>query len=206
MPILPCKEADILALARQMLAGYISHAADFPSINRLLLNFKCDAYANAREGQIEALSQMKLATDNKNTSLNTLRELMKNCLKKSQVDASGDPDKLEYIGWGPKAPSVSADPPGQPRNLLALDQGPGSVTLDWKPPALGSGGPVRTYVIEKRNQPQGGDFSNWQQAGTSLETKASLTGQQRGIQLEYRVKAINTGGESPPSNTVAVVL
>ncbi len=207
MPTLPSKEADILALARQMLAGYQSHPADFPSINPMFLNMKCFLYATVRKGQLEAHSQLLLATDNKNASLDTLRELMKNCLKKSQVDAAGDPDKLGYIGWGPKALPVSVDPPGQPRNLAALNQGPNSVTLEWKPPAPGSGGPVRTYVIEKRNQPQGGgDFSNWQPVDTALETEALLTGQQRGVQLEYRIKAINTGGESPPSNTAAVVL
>ena len=151
--------------------------------------------------------QLKLATDKKNASLDALRELMKNCLKKSEVDVAGDPDKLEYIGWGPKAPPVSIVPPGQTRNLMALNQGPGSVTLDWKPPAPGSGGPVRTYVIEQRNQPEGGgDFTNWQPVDSALESEATLTNQQRGIQLEYRVKAINTGGESPPSNTIAVVL
>jgi len=30
--------------------------------------------------------------------------------------------------------------------------------------------------------------------------------QPRGQQFEYRIKAVNTGGESPPGNTVAVVL
>jgi hypothetical protein len=206
MPRLPSKEADILALARQMIAGYQTHGADFPGISWGLLNAKRTIYANARKAQIDARSRLKLATENKNASLDTLRELMKNCLKKSAVDVAGDPDKLQYIGWGPKAPPVSVDPPGQPRNLVALTQGIDSVTLDWKSPAPGSGGPVRTYIIEQRNQPQGGDFSDWQPVDTSLETKATLTGQQRGIQLEYRVKAINTGGQSPPSNTVAVVL
>jgi hypothetical protein len=207
MPRLPSKEADVLALARQMVAGYQSHGADFPSTNWPFLKFKCLIYTNARKGQIEAHSQMRLATDNKNASLDTLRELMKNCLKKSQVDAAGDPDKLQYIGWGPNAPAVSVDPPGQPRNLVALNQGTSSVTLDWKPPTHGSGGPVRTYLIEQRNQPQGGsDFSNWQPVDTALETEAALKNQPRAVQLEYRVKAINNGGESIPSNTAAVVL
>ncbi len=207
MPKFPSKEVDILALVKQMLAGYQSHGADFPSVIWLLLAPKYIIYANARKGQKEAHSQLQLATDAKNTSLDTLRELMKSCLKKSAVDVAGNPDKLQYIGWGPKAPPLPADPPGQPRNLEALNQGPSSVTLDWKSPAHGSGGAVRTYVIEQRNQPQGdGDFSNWQPVGTALETEATLTGQQRGIQLEYRIKAINIGGESVPSNSVAVVL
>ena len=80
------------------------------------------------------------------------------------------------------------------------------VLLDFKAPARGSGGNVRTYVIERRQQPEGGEFGNWRQAGIALETEASLMNQPRGVQLEYRVKAINTGGESVPSNSVAVVL
>ncbi len=207
MPKFPTKESDILALARQMVAGYQSHMADFPSIIWPLLYVKSLLYTSARKGQIETHSQLQLATDNKNASLDTLVNLMKACLKKSQVDAAGDPDKLQYIGWGPKAPPASIAPPGQPRNLEALVQGTNEVTLDWKPHARGSGGPVRTYVIEQRNQPQGsGDFSNWQPVGTAIESESTIMNQQRGIQLEYRVKAINTGGESIPSNTAAVVL
>ena len=40
----------------------------------------------------------------------------------------------------------------------------------------------------------------------ALQSESIIMGQPCGSQLEYRVKAINTGGESPPSNTVAVVL
>ena len=66
---------------------------------------------------------------------------------------------------------------------------------------------MRTYIIERRQQPEGGgEFGKWQQAGIALESEATIMNQPRGVQLEYRVKAINTGGESTPSNTVAVVL
>jgi hypothetical protein len=106
-----------------------------------------------------------------------------------------------------KAPPSPADPPGQPRNLDAAMQGAGTVLLDWKAPARGSGGNVRTYIIERREQTEaGGEFGEWQQAGIALESEAAIMNQSRGVQLEYRVKAINTGGESVPSNTVAVVL
>jgi len=41
---------------------------------------------------------------------------------------------------------------------------------------------------------------------TALTNEIELTGQPRNIQLEYQIKAINTGGESPPSNTICAVL
>ena len=91
-----------------------------------------------------------------------------------------------------------------PRKVLT--QGAGAVMLDWKAPARGSGGSVRTYVIERREQTEGGEFGDWRQVGIALETQALIMNQPRGVQLEYRIKAINTAGESLPSNTAVVVL
>lgn len=206
MPKFPKREADILALANAMLAGYATHAADFPSRARKPLLIKRAQYLAAKNAQTEALAAAQVATDEKDAKLAALVELMKDELKKSEVDVGADSEKLEYIGWGPKAPPSPADPPGQPRNLDAIIQGANTVLLDWKPPARGSGGNVRTYVIERREQPEGGEFGDWRQAGIALKTEATLVNQPRGVQLEYRVKAINTGGESMPSNTIAVLL
>jgi hypothetical protein len=52
----------------------------------------------------------------------------------------------------------------------------------------------------------GGEFGSWAQVGIAIESETSLINQPRGPQLEYRVKAVNVGGESIPSNTVAIVL
>lgn len=46
----------------------------------------------------------------------------------------------------------------------------------------------------------------YSQVGIAIESESTIMNQPRGVQLEYRIKAINTGGESVPSNTVAVVL
>jgi hypothetical protein len=40
----------------------------------------------------------------------------------------------------------------------------------------------------------------------ALDGEIILTGQPRGARLEYRVIAMNAGGQSAPSNTAAVVL
>jgi len=208
MPKFPKREADILALADAMIAGYTAHAADFPSrAPGLAFKARRLGYLTAKDAQTEALAAAQVATEQKDAKLTALIELMKDELKKSEVDVGADSEKLEYIGWGPKAPPSPADPPGQPRNLDAIIQGPGTLSLDWKGPARGSGGNVRTYVIERREQPEaGGEFGDWAQVGIALESETTLMNQPRGPQLEYRVKAINTGGESTPSNTVAVVL
>ena len=208
MPKFPKQEADILALVNAMIAGYGAHAADFPSRTPgPLLPARRGQYLAAKKKQTEALAESQIATEQKDDKLAALIEVMKKELKKSEVDVGSDSEKLEYIGWGPKAPPSPADPPGQPRNLDAVMQGADTVLLDWKAPARGSGGNVRTYVIERRDQPEGGgEFADWKQAGIALESEATLMNQPRGVQLEYRAKAINTGGESTPSNTMAVVL
>jgi len=207
----PDAEADVVALASAMIAGYTAHPADFPSMDPLTdlvaLQAALSGYQTAKIAQTDALAAAQVATESKDLKIDDLEDLMRDELKKSEVDVGSDSEKLEYIGWGPKAPPTPAVTPGQPRNLDPVVQGPGTLFLDWKPPARGSGGTVRTYVIERREQPAGGgEFGSWAQVGIALETETTLMDQPRGVQLEYRVKAINTGGESPPSNTVAVVL
>ena len=206
MPVFPKREADILALVQAMIAGKTAHPAMFPSVNVGILIMARANYVGAKAIQVQTMAQARVVTEQKDAALAALAEKMKAELMKSEVDVGGDSEKLEYIGWGPKASPSPADAPGQPRDLEAVTQGNGTVELDWKGPARGSGGPVRTYVIERRDQPEGGEFGEWSQASIALQSEAILMNQPRDLQLEYRVKAINTGGESPPSNTVAVVL
>jgi len=207
MPRFPKREADVLALIDAMIAGYLAHMADFPSVDLSSIFNVHTLYTSAKNAQTDALAAAQVATEQKDTALAALVEKMRDELKKSEVDVGDDSEKLEYIGWGPKTPPSPADPPGQPRDFEAVSQGNGSVEFDWKPPARGSGGPVRTYVIERHEQPEGGgEFGVWAQAAIALGSEAILMNQPRGPQLEYRVKAVNTGGESIPGNTVAVVL
>ena len=207
MATFPRTEPDIVALANAMVAGYTAHALDFPSADALGLTTVLGDYSTAKAAQTDALAAAQVATETKDLKLDILEDKMRTELKKSEVDVGGDSEKLEYIGWGPKAPPSPADPPGQPRVLEAVAQGPGPLELDWKGPARGTGGPVRTYVIERREQPAGGgEFGPWAQVAIALDSEILLADQPRGQQLEYRVKAVNTGGASIPSNTAAVVL
>ncbi|HUV40576.1 MAG TPA: hypothetical protein VMW23_02155 [Sedimentisphaerales bacterium] len=51
-----------------------------------------------------------------------------------------------------------------------------------------------------------GDFGPWQISGTSFNNETVLTGQPCRIQLEYRVNAVNSAGQSVSSNVVSAVL
>jgi len=207
MPRFPKREADVVALGDAMIAGYTANPGDFPNADVAALQTARSDYQTSKDAQLDAQAQAQLATEGKDNNLDALEDNMKNQLKQSEVDTSDDPEKLSLIGWGKKAPAQPSDPPGQPRALDPVIEGPGTLFLDWKAPARGSGGSVRSYIIERRKQPSGGgQFGAWSQVGVALDSEITLTGQPRGSQLEYRVIAINAGGQSVPSNTAAVVL
>ncbi len=216
MPKYPTQQAEILALAEAMIGGYTDHAALFPNADALLLQSLRDAYSSAAAARTEAMAAAHIATEAKQAALAQLHTVIKRQLKQSQIDTAANPENLNYIGWGPRAAAQSIEAPGQPLSLKSVDEGAGTLLIEWKRPARSSGGPVRTYIIERRElaidqTADGGgdgrgDGGGWRQAAISLETKALLKDQPRSVQLEYRVKAINKAGQSPPSNTVAVVL
>ena len=211
MPTFPTKESEVVALVEAMIAGYTAHPADFPSIDPLTdlvaLQTALNDYQTDRQSQTDARAQAQLATVTKVTKLDTLSEWMRNDLKLSEVDVADDPEKLTQIGWGPRQEPQPVVAPGQPANLHPVAEGQGMLWLAWDSPAADSGGPVRNYIVERREQPAGGgEFGPWSIVGTALNNEINLTDQLRSIQMEYRVKAANIGGESMPSNTSAVVL
>ncbi|MCK4752152.1 MAG: fibronectin type III domain-containing protein [Planctomycetes bacterium] len=209
MPQFPRTEAEVVALVEQMIAGYTAHPGDFPSIDPLVqlvaLQTALNEYQTDKNTQEDTHAQAKLATVTKDTKLDGLVETMKNDLKLSEVDTVDDPEKLAQIGWGPKSAPQPIESPGQPENFRPTVEGSGDIWLAWSKPA--SGGQVRNYILQKRQQPAGGgEFGAWEVVGSALDTEIHLTEQSRGLQLEYRVIAANIAGESMPSNTAAVVL
>ena len=202
----PKREADAVALADAMIAGFQQNPSVFPHADMPGLQALRTAYQTTKNAQLDAEAKALLVTEGKDQALTTLEDLMKNQIRQSEVDTSDDPAKLALIGWGPRAPAQPSNPPGQPRNLDPVVQGPGILFLDWKAPAPGPGGRVRTYLIERREQVSAGAFNEWHQIAIALEHNLTLTDQPRNVQLEYRVIAVNNGGNSEPSNTADVVL
>ena len=206
MPKFPKTEAEIVALAETMVAGYTLHAVDFPSVTVADLSTVLSNYKSQRQSQENARSQAQISTVTKDEKLDTLVELMRNDLKVSEVDVTSDPEKLTEIGWGPRQQPQPIIAPGSPSELHPIAEGQGTILLKWEKPATSSGGAVRNYIVERRQQAQGGEFGAWSLANTTYNCEMNLTDQPETVRLEYRIRASNAAGESMPSNSISVIL
>jgi titin len=90
--------------------------------------------------------------------------------------------------------------PGEVRDIGIMVEGDGRVVLDWKPPV--DGGAVAAYTIQRRRR----DGGSWQDVGASVDTEELVSGQERGVEFDYRVVAVNRAGTGKPSAAVTAVL
>ncbi len=214
MATYPRTQLEISALTESMIAGYSEHPGDFPGADVAALQTAQDQYEAASEALLQAQAAAKIAATQKAEKLRQLQAVTRRELKKSQVDTAGSPEKLTQIGWGTKADPQSMQAPSSPVNLKIIAQGiigeqkKGLLSLQWSKSAFKRARFVRFYSVERRQMAKQQTEPNgqWQHIATALDNKISLREEPTGIRLEYRVRAVNKGGESPPSNTICVVL
>ena len=89
--------------------------------------------------------------------------------------------------------------PGEVRDMTIRDEGDTWVLLTWDAPD--EGGEVAVYQIQRRKPRR-----KWEDEATSIDRIELLRGQPRGVELEFRVVAMNKGGVGSPSATVTAVL
>ena len=194
-------------LAQEMIAGYKANPAVFVSADVPALETALAEFQDARQIMLCWQTVAKFWTEQKDSALDEVKTVMKHQLAKSQIDTIDNPQQLKRIGSGPKAKPHPIDPPGMPQHLTIIKQGMGTIAFHWKSPATNAGGPIRNYVILRRDKPDPTKpFGPWQQSQAAIETETFLTNQPRGIDLEYRIVAVNSAGNSIPSNTAAAVL
>lgn len=197
----PTREADIRALAQNMISGLAGNA-DFPDppVASKDLQDLLNEFNTLEDAQVAAQAAAQQATEAKQAGLEKLTAAMKKDLHYAE-DAVNDNDaKLAAIGWSGKAEPTPLQAPGQPRSLETAKQGAGWIVLDWKKSQ--DGGKAAFYQVERRELPAGA----WAMAATALETEITLNNQEHGKEWDYRVIAVNKAGESGPSNTVSAVL
>jgi len=198
----PKAEAEIAALAQNIVTGLAANVADFPSppVASAALAALLDSFITLCDEQVAAQAAAEQVTATKNAGLEELVTAMRADLRYAEDAVSYDDAKLTALGWGGKAAPMALEVPGQARALEAPQQGEGWVFLDWKKPA--DGGAVAAYKIERRERPSG----DWALISMAIESEATLNNQERGKDWEYRVIATNKAGDGVPSNTAMVVL
>lgn len=89
------------------------------------------------------------------------------------------------------------EPPSTPGKPVASDWGSDFIELSWTPPKEDGGSPVSGYIIQKKVR-----GSNLWEKGTEIvgtECKGKVPHLIEGQEYEFRVIALNKGGESKPS-------
>lgn len=90
--------------------------------------------------------------------------------------------------------------PSAPTNLTATRANT-QVGLTWTAPSSDGGSAITDYVVQYKES----SSSTWQtfNDGTSTNTNATVTGLTNGTQYDFRVRAVNSVGESPNSSTAS---
>jgi hypothetical protein len=198
----PRREADVAALARQIVSGLTAETDDFPSppLPPAALQSLLDTYKRTHEAVVQARAALALAVDEKDAALENLVLGMKADLRYAEYAVKHDGAKLKSLGWRKRKPRSPTPVPGQTSQLVIVREDLGSIALEWKKPK--DGGPVATYLVQVSHAGKG----DWRTASLCFETEITLAEQERGVQLEYQVVALNKAGEGLPSNVVAAVL
>jgi hypothetical protein len=201
MPRFPIKEAEILRLAQEMITGFKNHRQDFPKpmvpIEQMEQEL-ADAHAGLNIWT-QARAAAKVATTEKDRRFKRLSETMTVNLRYAETFARRRPRLLQALGWGPRHKRRAMRAPGEVRDLRIVEQLEHAVDLRWKKPM--DGGRVVVYRVER--QIAGGE---WLPAASIPITGVRLEAEQRGVDLAYRVIAVNKAGEGSPSAIVQAVL
>ena len=200
MPRFPKTEAEIITLAQQIENGLASNAnlAGSP-VTKGDFTAMLAAFLAKRDEIVADEAAISEKYDEKADMMDDLTDAMQRVIDYTKSISDNDETELASIGWGVPG-AATKQSPGQPRALEIINQTETSIFLDWKNPT--DGGRVASYRAERRELPAG----SWETCGATNQTEILLTGQPRGKDLEYRIIAFNTNGDSPPGNTVAAVL
>ena len=198
----PSREAEVAALASEIVFGLRENVDDFPSppVGADELQAILEAYRTAHEVTVRTQGAAAEATHDKDEVLEQLTDAMRGVLRYAEHAVKSDDAKLKSIGWqGRKDPSEIL-PPGPPRALEVKREGRGWVFLDWKAPASGHSATAYRVVTRPCGE------TEWKEVVLCFESMTVLTDQPSGVELEYQVLAINKAGVSIPSNLVTAIL
>ncbi len=141
---------------------------------------------------------VELAFHDNATDAELLRDSrVRAALAKSSVQAI-----IRFLNFLPNSTVPLAFPPDVPTDVSVVNAGGGNVTISWSaPPSDGARGDAATgYVIYESSNGRG--FGNPTVVGNVTST--TLSGLAAGETKYYRITATNSGGQSMPSEVMAV--
>ena len=132
----PRKEAEVKALAQNIVTGLTANPADYPTppIASLDLQALLDSFITLCDDQVAALAAAEQATETKSAGIEELITAMKADLRYAEDAVNFDDAKLTALGWGGMAAATALAVPGQPRSLESPRQGEGWIFLVGKSP------------------------------------------------------------------------
>jgi len=148
------------------------------------LKAKLDKYTEARAATVAAETETREQHAIKDEALDDLVDGMKADLKYAEIAVRDRPEKLSKLGWAGPRSSSRLEAPGEVRNIGIVAEGDTWAILRWKPPVEG----VRAgfYKIQRQSED-----SAWEDAGTSTKIEQLMSDQPRGVEIHFRVIAVN---------------
>lgn len=97
--------------------------------------------------------------------------------------------------------SATYKPPGAPGKPEMVDTGNDWCTIKFTPPTDDGGAPITAYLVDYRDIKGG----RWVRGAETDKCKVTVRNLKEGIELEFRVSAVNEGGEGPHSVVSEVI-
>jgi len=197
----PQTEPEIAALALVAVQGLRQAADDFPAppVSADELQTRLDRFNTALAATVAAENRFREEHAEKDDALEAVVDGLKADLRYAEVTVRDQPEKLSRLGWGPRRSSGTLKAPGEVRDITIVAEGDTWAILRWKAPV--NGGAPAFYRIQRKQE-----GAPWEDAGTATNTEQLLSNQPRGVELSYRVFAVNKAGSGQPSATVTLVL
>jgi predicted DNA-binding ArsR family transcriptional regulator len=201
MPRFPKAEAEIVALAHAMRAGFLNNPHfPAPPVPVEALDALIQSVAEANKDVQDAEAALKKTYAAKERAVTQLTQAVRSDLWYGKAVARNNAARLKQIGWNTRAPATQMQVPGNCGPLQGVRQGEGMIMLRWTRPK--QGGKPEGYHIERRLR----DGGAWEATNIAFSTTFVLTNQPSAVELEYRVIAGNQAGDGTPSNIVVAVL
>lgn len=197
----PQTEPEIAALALVVTQGLREAAEDFPAppVPADELQTRLDRFNTALAATVAAENTFREQHAEKDDALEDVVDGVKATLRYAEVAVRDKPEKLSRLGWGPRRSSSALQTPGEVRDITIVAEGDTWAILRWKPPV--DGGAPAFYRIQRKRE-----GAPWEDAGTATGAEQLMSNQPRGVELQYRVLAVNKAGTGQPSATVTLVL